>query len=116
MQKYRNASATTFLKLKAPSMLVIHNQLTLSITSPIKERKINAIVARTAVIPTTAEDRYKFVKLFELLAYLKEVWEELVSVIQKLDIESTGLVDLDSKMVRTFFTWSDDQGSNFNDA
>jgi hypothetical protein len=104
MQKYRNASATTFLKLKAPSMLVIHNQLTLSITSPIKERKMNAIVARTAVIPTTVEDRHEFVKLFELLAYLKEVWEEQVSVIEKLEMESTGLVDLESKMVKDYFS------------
>jgi hypothetical protein len=76
MDKYRRASADTFTRLKIPSMMVIQNQLTLTITSKTMSNKWQVIDVRTTVLPITRLEKNQMVKLLELLAKLKEIVDE----------------------------------------
>lgn len=102
MNKYRHASADTFTRLKIPSMLVIQNQLTLTVTSKTMGNKWQVIDIRTTVLPTTRLEKNQMVKLFELLAKLKELLDEQKEVNEQLELEDVGLVPVESETVNDF--------------
>ncbi|KAG1470887.1 hypothetical protein G6F56_002431 [Rhizopus delemar] len=97
MNKYRHTSADTFTRLKISSMLVIQNQLTLTVTSKTMGNKWQVIDVRTTVLPITRLEKNQMVKLFELLAKLKEIVDEQKEVNEQLALENVGLVPVESE-------------------
>lgn len=86
--RFKDSFAKTFAKLGCPTLLLIRNQLTMSVTSLSMSKKRRIIDGRTTAVPTTEREKHLLVKLFELLAHLKEMCDEQKEVLSDLEAEA----------------------------
>ncbi|RCH97050.1 hypothetical protein CU098_003575 [Rhizopus stolonifer] len=105
--RFQDSSAHIFTKLCTPTLLLIRNQLTMTITSLDWNGKWQVIDVRTATVPTTKEGRFNLIKVFELLANLKEIWDEQQQVIMELEAESAGVEEEFDETVGDHFSCQD---------
>ncbi|GAN02977.1 hypothetical protein MAM1_0032d02427 [Mucor ambiguus] len=105
MSKYKAAALRTMMELKIPCVTIIDNCLTLCITSVHDKAKWRFVEARTCIIPTTARDKKEWIKVFELLAFLKDVVEQSLDVLDQMENEALGYVELGSgeRLVKDYF-------------
>lgn len=73
------------------SDIEIRNQLTMTVTSLDYTGRWQVLDIRTATVPTRKEGRFDLFKLFELLAKLKEVWDEQQQLVMTLGAEAAGV-------------------------
>ncbi|KAI8883510.1 hypothetical protein K501DRAFT_249487 [Backusella circina FSU 941] len=107
--RFKDSSALSFTKLRTPTLLLIHNQLTMTTTSLGWSKKWQVIDVRTATIPTTKEGKHNLVKVFELLAHLKEIWEEQQKIVADLEAEAVGFGEEFEETVEDHFSYQESQ-------
>jgi hypothetical protein len=65
------------------------------------------IDVRTAIVLTTKEGKFNLIKVFELLANLKEIWDEQQQVVMELDAEAVGVGEEFDETVDDHFSYQD---------
>lgn len=103
--RFQDSSAQTFTKLRTPTLLLIRNQLTMTITSLAWSGRWQVVEVRTATVPTTKAGKFNLVKVFELFANLRELWVEQQQVIQELEGEAVGVGKEFDKTVGDHFSY-----------
>ncbi|KAI8987244.1 hypothetical protein BDF20DRAFT_815689 [Mycotypha africana] len=81
----------------------VAHSLTLTTTSLNYNKKWQIIDVRTATVPTTKEGKYNLVKVFELLAHLKEIWDDQQKIVSQLEAEAVGFGGAFEKTVEEHF-------------
>lgn len=76
ISKNKTASVKTMMKLKIPCVSILSNCMTLNITRMYNHQKGQFIEARSCVVPTTMEAKKDWIKVFEFMAYLKQIVED----------------------------------------
>ncbi|EPB88509.1 hypothetical protein HMPREF1544_04622, partial [Mucor circinelloides 1006PhL] len=67
---------------------LVFQSLIIALTSVHDQRKRKFVEARTCIIPTTRTEKKRWIKVFEFLAFLKDVMEKSLDVIDQLENES----------------------------
>lgn len=100
MAKYKFGVLGTLMKLRIPCVSTIDNCL--GVCSDHRIWKF--VEARTCIIPTTIAEKKQCINVLEFLAFLKDVVEESLDVIDQLENESLGYVELDTEaLVKDYF-------------
>ncbi|ORY96092.1 hypothetical protein BCR42DRAFT_430587 [Absidia repens] len=94
MKVYRAASFDTFLRRQVFGLQFIHDKMTLTTTRMINKERYAFIETRSAIIPTSFKDIWKWIKAFELLLKLKADLQEQEKVTELLEYECTGVADI----------------------
>ncbi|KAI8640747.1 hypothetical protein BD408DRAFT_444847 [Parasitella parasitica] len=105
--RFQDSSAYTFTRLRTPTLLLIRNQLTMTTTSLDWNGKWQVVDVRTATVPTTKEGKFNLIKLFELLANLKEIWYEQQQIVLELEAEAVGIGEEFDETVGDHFSYQD---------
>lgn len=105
--RFQDSSVHTFTKLRTPTLLLIRNQLTMTTASLDWNGKWQVIDVRTAIVLTTKEGKFNLIKVFELLANLKEIWDEQQQVVMELDAEAVGVGEEFDETVDDHFSYQD---------
>ncbi|CAO3690668.1 unnamed protein product [Rhizopus stolonifer] len=103
--RFQDSSARTFTKLRTPTLLLIRNQLTMTTTSLDLNGKWQVVDVRTATVPTTKEGKFNLVRVFELLANLKEIWDEQQQIVSELEAEAVGIREEFDETVGDYFSY-----------
>ncbi|ORZ07378.1 hypothetical protein BCR42DRAFT_336498 [Absidia repens] len=95
LKKYARSSYDTFLQRQIFGIHFIDDTMTLSATRMLNPDRYSFIQVRSAKIPTTFDERWDWIKVFELLLKLKADLIEQERITSLLEKQRVGLLEVD---------------------
>ncbi|KAI8096367.1 uncharacterized protein BX664DRAFT_323831, partial [Halteromyces radiatus] len=102
LQKYARSSYNTFLQRQIFGIHFIDDTMTLSATRMVNPDRYSFIQVRSAKIPTTFDERWDWIKVFELLLKLKADLIEQERITSLLEKQRVGLLEVDVSVQDAF--------------
>ncbi|KAI9277319.1 hypothetical protein BC943DRAFT_284930, partial [Umbelopsis sp. AD052] len=89
-----DCSYSTFLRRKVMVIQTVMNKMTLSSVSLLDNERYKVVEVRSGNIPVKWEDRYSWMRIFELLSTVMNILVEQRSVSEILKQEKNGLINV----------------------